>query len=1017
MNQQERPTFGALLQRFRVAAALSQEELAERSGVTPGAISALEREVRRAPYQNTVARLAAGLELSPQEYALIEATAREQRSRKQVAEASVAPADVTSVQPVSYAQSRAHTTPDLVGREREWEWLRGELAIGRPLLLLSGEPGIGKTRMLHEAMGWARRHGWSVLWGDCHRRSGQEPYAPLVEALERHTQALTSGRRRMSLQGCEWLARLLPELAISSESATLTSPGALSSAQEQRLMFAAVERYLSNIAGSAGTLLVLDDLQWAGDDALRLLTRLIQSAHTRRLRILGAFRSTEAAPGSPLSTLIADLAREDLVSQIELAPLESRDALAMASAVLENHGTLTSGTEGRALLEDVVKRAEGVPFVIVSYALRLPLSTTQQVKDAPKNVAQNILERVAALPAPARDLLAAAAVIGQLASCETLAASVGQSEMVALDSLDIACRAGLLYEEPEVDQPERYRCHHEVIRDVVEASLTAARQIALHRRVAAALEQALRRREETGHVSDRLLAQVAYHYARADAPEQAARYLRRAGDHARHVYAHQEAAQYYQELAVWLDRLESRREGARARKDLAAELARLGRFAEAVGPLEEAEAMAQASGDLETLALVTMASGHLRAALGASKAGLDLVRPLVETLSAEEANAASPGGMPAPMVAQLHGALSGLAFMVGHYRDALEAAERAVDLARDTGDAGLLAREQVLLGVALFTVGRLVEAIDQLQRAAEGAEAVGDLETLAEALRMASWAYQTRGAFAKGQAAQTRSLALSERLKDVVGFGHTLFLDALLAFYTGKWEHARAIAQNSLDIFQMLGAVHLSAYPPLGLGWLSMIEGDQATGEAYLAEAERIALQSGPVQVLRFITALRAERELLAGRADMANRLLLPWFTDEPMQERTRLELSVLRAWAAVALDMEDDAHTLTSETVESARANKMYLVLPDALRVQALWAIRRQRWAEAERALDEASRLSQAMPYPYAEAKALYVYGQLWAARDEPEQARAFFEQALAICQQLGERLYGGAIELRLHE
>jgi tetratricopeptide (TPR) repeat protein len=94
-----------------------------------------------------------------------------------------------------------------------------------------------------------------------------------------------------------------------------------------------------------------------------------------------------------------------------------------------------------------------------------------------------------------------------------------------------------------------------------------------------------------------------------------------------------------------------------------------------------------------------------------------------------------------------------------------------------------------------------------------------------------------------------------------------------------------------------------------------------------------------------------------------------------------------------------------------------MDLILPDALRVQALWAMRWQRWDEAEDALDEAIHLSHDMPYPYAGAKALYVAGHLWATRGEPEVARARFEEALAICRQLGERLYGEAIETRLSE
>src|SRR5262249_50588277 len=237
-----------------------------------------------------------------------------------------------------WAQPPVPVLPPLVGRIREWAWLERELEDGSPegwcpLVLLTGEPGIGKSRLLHETVAWASEHDWCVLWGGCHRGSGQEPYAPLVEALERHAHALAPEHLHASLEGCTWLTRLLPELAYTDHD--LAAPAAWPSEQEQRLMFAAVERYLSNIAGPAGTLLVLDDLQWAGVDALHLLTRLIRGTGTRRLRILGAYRSTDVLPGHPLSILVADLAREELASRLELGPLKRRDAAALASAVLE----------------------------------------------------------------------------------------------------------------------------------------------------------------------------------------------------------------------------------------------------------------------------------------------------------------------------------------------------------------------------------------------------------------------------------------------------------------------------------------------------------------------------------------------------------------------------------------------------------------------------------------------------------------------------------------------------------
>lgn len=1072
MVHDEQSAFGALLRRFRLDAGLSQEELAERSGLSVGAISALERGVRRAPYRDTVAKLVAVLELSPTERVLFERAASTQSRRIRAIATSPDTLSAGGADTAKPDQVRVAAVPVLVGRAREMAWLQRELAAGGPLVLLGGEPGVGKSRLLREARGWARQRGWRALWGGCQRSSGQEPYAPLVEALDRHIHALPLERRRASLAGCEWLARLLPEVPeLADMDPHPVAPATLPSAQEQRLLFAAVERYLSNVASDVRTLLVLDDLQWVGVDALQLLTRLIQSTHLGQLRVLGAYRSTEVLPGHPLSTLMADLAREELVSHLQLAPLEPRDAAALARAALEGEGISRVAPDGASaaghmlparVVQRVVERAGGVPFFLVSFArwwqtfreandqlesgwwtasasdapgtwTGEALRTDRQgMEEVPWRVTQSIRERVAALSPSTQELLGVAAVVGQSASRALLAACAEQSELETLSGLEVACQARLLEEDPEGDGQECYRFAHEVIRDVVEASLGTGRRTLLHRRVAVALEQQLQDRlagrPGAEHLNDRMLSQLAFHYARADVPERAALYLRQAGDHARDVFAHEEAAHYYQELVRCLERLGPSREAARAYRDLAVELARVGRFREALASLEQAEQICRATGDVETLALVTMVSGHLHAALGVSEKGLAHVQPLVEALAADAgdggdaADAAGSGSaaqsaesrMSAMVTAQLQGALSSLCFMAGHYRDALDAAERAVQAARATGDPGVLAQERLALGVALFTLGRLAEASKQLEHAIEGAETVGDLETLAESLRMASWVYQTQGAFAQSQAVQARGLAVAQRLGDVVGLGHTLFLEALLTYYVGEWDRARAIAENSLAVFRAVGASHLSAYPPLGLGWLSTIEGHRDTGEQYLAEAEMLAQQSGPDQVLRFSTALRAECELLAGQPQAARTRLLPWFAGEPMQERTRLELSVLRAWAAVELGVEAEADAWVTDAVEGARTCQMHLILPDALRVQALWAMRQRRWEEAERALDEAVSLCQAMPYPYAEAKALYVLGHMWMTRGEPARACAHFAEALAICHRLGERLYGEAIERR---
>src|SRR5262249_1855046 len=204
---------------------------------------------------------------------------------------------------------------------------------GPPLLLLAGEPGIGKSRLLAETSQRAREMGWTVLEGGCHRRSGQEPFAPLLGALQRHLSAQSQAQRREALEGCAWLVRLLPELA---EQHVVPAPSwTLPPEHERRLMFAAVAHYLANVAGPAGTLLVLDDLQWAGIDALDVLTTLLRTSEERPLRILGAYRSTDMHPTHPLKTLVADLAVAGLAAVRSLGPLARPEARQMLDTVLE----------------------------------------------------------------------------------------------------------------------------------------------------------------------------------------------------------------------------------------------------------------------------------------------------------------------------------------------------------------------------------------------------------------------------------------------------------------------------------------------------------------------------------------------------------------------------------------------------------------------------------------------------------------------------------------------------------
>lgn len=197
--KREATAFGVLLRRYRQRAGLTQEALAEHAALSARGISDLERGVNRAPRPVTLGLLARALKLSASEQQRLEAAAHA--------------ADLAVSAATSGAQPEA-TWPPFVGRTDELAMLAQHLAGMEPsVLVVAGEPGIGKSRLLQEAASRAARAGWAVLAGGCQRRGSQEPFAPLSEALDRHLESCPPERLCTALDGCAWLVRLLPELA------------------------------------------------------------------------------------------------------------------------------------------------------------------------------------------------------------------------------------------------------------------------------------------------------------------------------------------------------------------------------------------------------------------------------------------------------------------------------------------------------------------------------------------------------------------------------------------------------------------------------------------------------------------------------------------------------------------------------------------------------------------------------------------------------------------------------------
>src|SRR5215472_13095287 len=501
------PTCGQLLQRYRVLAGLTQEELAGRAGYSANYIGKLEQDQRELPAA-AADRLAEVLGLADQERAALRA-ARERRQGGRELPARL-----------------------LAGRDAEMAQIRQLLAgAGPPVLLLAGEPGMGKTRLLEEAASRAAGAGWGVARGGCLRRA-YDAYAPLSGAMEDALQRLPAGQRAEALRQAGRVDLLLPELARPGG----PDPGeggatAGARAQQRRLLVSAAGRLLRAVAGPAGTLLVLDDLHWAGPDAVDLLAALLAAAGSPPLRVIGAYRDSETP--ARLDELVADLVRTSLVRVLPLGPLTDADA---GRLLLE---LAPPGEQMPPVLPAIVRRAGGVPFFLVSYAEQVRGSVQGGAPLAvPWTVAQVIGQRVAVLPGPAKELLAVAAVAGRVVPHTLLAQVTGRDDEQVLEAVETALEARLLAE----DGPDGYRFTHDLIRETVENGLSAARRRRLHRRIGQALE----------HQPGVSAESLAYHFSRSGEDATAAGYLKLAGDQAQQRVAYAAAAEFYAAAAARL---------------------------------------------------------------------------------------------------------------------------------------------------------------------------------------------------------------------------------------------------------------------------------------------------------------------------------------------------------------------------------------------------------------------------------------------------------------------------------
>jgi tetratricopeptide (TPR) repeat protein len=690
----------------------------------------------------------------------------------------------------------------LTGREEEIKRLRSSwerAARGQQqIAVVTGEPGVGKTRLVVEFARSIARHA-TVLVGRCDREAlvGYAPWVTILQRMIRTTPSQTLRQHLSAIEAGNELAQIVPEIGTRIH---IGAPGSATPDGHRYRLFEAASQLLAAASQGAPILLIIDDLHWADRGSLLLLRHLIRSTAHAAICIVVTHRNDVPEWSSEFRGLVESLRREHTPERIALHRLSDDDVRAMIEE-------WTGRDSPPSLTRLVARHTEGNPLFVVEMLTHLDETGALTLRQEewqgpvtladvglPEGIRQLIGRRLERLGLTTRRLLTIGAVMGREFRLSDIEALVEAGEDAVLDAMDEALEAAIVTED--AGTPGTFSFTHTLVREALYTSITAARRVRLHHRIACALEQ------QPSSFESRM-AELAYHFGQAAAyksADKAAEYAARAGDYAATALAFENAAHWYRVALRAMDFIASGTEATAKRSELHVKRGRsffaVGEWAAAkdafesavslLGPAEH-ETRAELLVGLAEAAFWLMDVRALRQFAGeaqvlADRAGRD---DLWADAHAWMASAmVSDGDIPAAIemdreaIARAGGIRSfGLArtpltlYWAGRSDEAIQHGMQAVETARTSEDPPFLLYALQHLGLSLSGAGRFDDALWVFDEARAFGTRCGALPLLARATvdvcgaAVESWRSRWRdGASLRGAGARA-----SRRLRTAAG--------------------------------------------------------------------------------------------------------------------------------------------------------------------------------------------------------------------------------------------------------
>ncbi len=887
-----------------------------------------------------------------------------------------APAPVPPVEPELSMLERI-VRGRLVGREDELgearrAWKRAQHGEGQ-VLLISGEPGIGKSRLVREMITTAEVSGGMALIGESYEEGGML-FDPFGQIAQRALQsARPDGLVDLTLAD---LLSIAPGLSMHFPD--LPPNPRLDPQSEQQRLFESVITFCHLLSQQKPLLLVFEDIHWADSATLSLLRQLARRSRSQRLMLVATYREVEVDQARPLQNFLLDIQRDRLAQRIKLNRLD-------VDATRQMLATLFSESITEEFLQGIYRETEGNPFFIEEVVKSLVEDGKLYFENGewrrppmeelhiPQSVRVAIQSRLMRLDEALRDLLEMAAILGREFDFDTLLAASGQDEALCFDALEKAERAQLILETSSA-RGGTFQFAHALIPATLVEGLSGLRRRRMHRQALEAIE-GLRPDD---------FERLAYHATESGSQARALHFLRRAAEraYARHVIP--ESLRYWEQAAELADALGEQEQLYEIHRQLGGMHPVLdagrGHFQQAL-----------------ELARTPRQRGEVLAGLGLLLAGwgdIDCREVLNQALTFLDPQSDQT------LIAQVHAGLGRYAHLMGDYREALHCYELGLQVAGPEIPPYLSNTLHIYLSASHAQLAHYTESNHWAEQVLAAGKSVNDPHWVCLAHEFISENCINMGEIARGleHAGQNRQVGLQAGI--LVRAAWADFAKAHLLNLAGRMREALAAAQSSIEMAQRIGERRLEALiTSLQAGILAELGDVQPAGEILAALEKRPDVQE-QIFVRFTLGMFQVQYLLVCGENEAAHsRALAQQAEIEASQNRQFFGLNARGLLEALArCSDEPGLERFGRQLLELGQQAPSGLFQAMAWQGLGIAAGLRQDWEAAGRGFITARQLASELGCHKLVADNCFHTGLMRLRAGQPDEARLALQEAQAL-------------------